>query len=183
MTSSTSSARPSARGGSARPGRHPVWATELWWDTNPPDAFDGVSLIRHARWIEQALYLLWSQGASAVLTFQVRDSPPDPANPFADSSTGLFLIDGTPKPALTAFRFPLVADRLKPPAVRVWGKAPRAGRLVIERRESGRWHLIEAERVSAGEVFSTRVDLPGPHRLRARIGAERSLTWRLGGGG
>ena len=58
-------------------GRHPVWATELWWDSNPPDTVEGVSLRKHARYIEQALYLLWKQGASVVINLQLRDTPFD----------------------------------------------------------------------------------------------------------
>ena len=164
------------------PGRHPVWATELWWDSSPPDGFEGVPLARHARWIEQALYLLWRQGARVVLNFQVRDTTFDPANPFADTSTGLYFIDGSPKPALTAFRFPLVAERLDGDGVRIWGRAPAAGRVRIERREQGGWALIERQNVATGDVFRARLDLPGRARLRARLGGERSLVWRVGAG-
>ena len=157
--------------------RHPVWATELWWDTDPPDSIEGVALALHARWTQQALYLLWRQGAKVVLSFQVRDEPFDPGNPFTDSSTGLYFADGVPKPARTAFRFPLVGDRLDRGAVRIWGRAPTAGKLRIERRARGRWRLIEATLVSAGEVFQTKTAMRGRERLRGRVGGEHSLVW------
>ncbi len=42
--------------GHADGGKHPVWATELWWDTNPPDNVEGVPLKTQARWLQESLY-------------------------------------------------------------------------------------------------------------------------------
>lgn len=162
-------------------GRHPLWATELWWDTKPPDAFEGVALRRHARWIARALHLLSRQGAEVVLNFQVRDLEYDPNDPFADTSSGVAFIDGTPKPAMTAFRFPLVAERRKNGRIVVWGRSPASGRLAIRRRARGLWVRVTSTQVIAGEVFKARLHLRGRQRLQARVGDERSLVWRRGG--
>src|SRR5205823_802881 len=34
-------------------GRHPLWATEIWWMSNPPSAAYGVPLKTQARWLEE----------------------------------------------------------------------------------------------------------------------------------
>jgi hypothetical protein len=106
------------RTGRSQPaGRKPLWATEFWWDSNPPDP-NGVSVQTQAHWLEQALYLFWKQGVKRAVWFQIRDQPPVPD--YASTyQTGLFQLDGTPKLAYQAFRFPFVADRLRR---RLWGE-------------------------------------------------------------
>ena len=56
----------------ALPGSHPVWVTEFWWDSNPPNSV-GAPLDVQARWVEQTLYLFWKAGASAAVNFQIGD--------------------------------------------------------------------------------------------------------------
>jgi hypothetical protein len=117
-------------------GRHPVWATEIWWESDPPDSRSGVKLAKHARWTAEALYSLWKQGASVVIHFVVRDVVAD-RNMVIDS--GLILPNGTRKPAFQAFRFPLVVDRKSKRSALAWGKAPMGGRVVeAGGRERGR---------------------------------------------
>ena len=112
-----------------------------------------------------------------VINLQVQDSPFDPAAATADDSTGVYFSDGTPKPSLTAWRFPLVADRVSPGRLLVWGKAPAAGKVVIQRKAGKGWRRVDALAVRAGEVFTTGTHLRGAQKLRATIGAERSLVW------
>jgi hypothetical protein len=158
-------------------GPHPVWVTELWWDTDPPDGFEGIGVNRHARWLAQALELLWRDGARVVINLQVKDQPYDAANPFADVTTGVFFADGSPKPGMAAWRFPFVADRRSREKVRVWGRAPVAGRVVIERRAHGGWRRLAAMDVGEHGVFKARLKFTGRHGLRARVGGETSLKW------
>ncbi len=47
-------------------GRHPLWATELWWDSNPPDTVEGFPLNAQARFYQEALYVLWKQHVDVV---------------------------------------------------------------------------------------------------------------------
>src|SRR5512143_2961893 len=54
------------------PGSHPVWVTEFWWDSNPPNP-SGASLDVQARWIEQSLYLFWKAGANVAVNFEIGD--------------------------------------------------------------------------------------------------------------
>lgn len=162
--------------GRSKPGgRKQLWATEIWWESNPPDP-SGVPAGTQARWLEQSFYLLWKQGVQRVVWFEIVDTPPQ----FVPYQTGLFLSDGTPKPAYSAYRFPFVADRLGKQTVRVWGMAPTPGGVQVQRKRGAGWHTVK--RLSAGRdrVFVGKLGLRGAARLRARADGETSLTWRQG---
>jgi hypothetical protein len=152
------------------PGHHQLWATEIWWSSDPPDRRHGVSLAKQARYIEQALYILWKQGAKAVINLQIRD--PDQF----DVAAGLFFAAGSAKPSFEAFRFPLVAERTGRRAVRIWGKAPSAGAVEVQRKGHG-WTTVKSLTVGLGQVFTARLRLKGPQRLRAVLNGEQSLVW------
>jgi hypothetical protein len=156
--------------------RHPVWVTEASYDSGPPDP-DGVPVATHARWLEEAFYLLWRQGVDTITWFQIRDQLPVPS--FAASNqSGVFFSDGRPKPAATAFRLPLVAERVGAKSLRVWGRSPVAGRLTIQRRTAAGWRTVRTLRVRRYATFLLRVARKTGHdRVRARIGGETSLTW------
>jgi len=164
--------------GTVLPGRHPVWVTELWWDSNPPNP-SGAPLGVQARWIEESLYLFWKAGASAAINFRLRDSSERP-NVLAGFQAGVFFDDGRPKPSLTAFRFPFVTERLNKQLLRAWGKAPAAGKLAIQRKQGGRWVTIRKIQVGKGAVFVAKLRLRGKQRLRATVGGNQSLVWNQG---
>ena len=165
--------------GRVKGGRHPVWATELWWESDPPDSRNGINLAKHARWTAEALYSLWKQGAGVVINFVVRDVVAD-RDEVIDS--GLILPDGTRKPAFQAFRFPFVVDRKSKRSALAWGKAPVGGRVVIERAKGGGWKQVGASEVASGKVFTEKLKLePQSARFRAKIGAETSLAWKVSG--
>jgi hypothetical protein len=156
-----------------------IFAGEVTWDSNPPSTAPGAAPIAlQACYFELALYLLNSQGVDTVLWLQLRDWVSTPGFQFSFHWGGVFYYDGTPKPSATALRFPLVAWQLKHHHVGVWGRAPEAGRLVIERQlTSGRWVVLARLKVSRHQVFQTTVRFRGPMALRARIGSDASLTW------
>jgi hypothetical protein len=158
-------------------GPHPLWATELWWDSNPPDTVEGVPIRKHARYIEEALYILWKQGARVVINLQLQDYRFDSQDPYADTSTGVLFADGSPKPAYTAFRFPFVTERKSKTKLIAWGKSPTAGKLVIQRKRGKGWTKMATVNVRAGEVFKTGLKLRGSQKLRAVVQGERSLVW------
>ncbi|HEY8082570.1 MAG TPA: hypothetical protein VIE64_03295 [Solirubrobacterales bacterium] len=163
----------------ALPAKHkPFWATELWWDSNPPDP-QGIPLGRHARFVAKSLFVLWRQGVSAVIWWYLRDQSPGTAGFPATQQSGLFFREGQPKPALRAFRFPFVASRGKHGQVLLWGKAPSPGRLIVERRRRRGWAPLAHPVASSGRIFLARVDAAGGLLLRARQGGERSLSWRV----
>ena len=99
--------------------------TEFWWDSNPPNPV-GAPLDVQAAWIEQSLYLFWKAGASAAINFAIRDSTLYPVTRNGYQS-GLYFLDGSPKPALTAFRFPFVTERINRGSSASLGQGSRGG--------------------------------------------------------
>ena len=163
------------------PGSHPAWVTEFWWDSNPPNPV-GAPLDVQAAWLEQSLYLFWKAGASAAINFAIRDSTLYPVTRNGYQS-GLYFLDGSPKPALTAFRFPFVTERINGETLRAWGKAPAGGTLSIQRQQGAAWVTIKELQVSKGAVFDTELRSSGPFpaaALRATVGASQSLVWQQG---
>lgn len=164
--------------GRVRPaGGHPIWVTEFWWESDPPDARYGVPERTHARYVAEALYLFWKQRVPVVLGLQLADDPIDDANPGDTFQTGLYFADGRPKDALTAFRFPVVATK-KRRRTRVWGRAPAAGRLAIQIRRDGRWRTAKRMAVQEAKVFNVVANGPG-RSVRARVAGARSLPYRI----
>jgi hypothetical protein len=172
--------RAAERLGRVSGGRHPVWVTEFWWDSNPPNPV-GAPLDVQAAWIEQSLYLFWKAGADTAINFRVRDGDQFP-DVHSGYQSGLYFLDDQPKqPALTAFRFPFVTERIDQRTVRGWGKAPEAGKLRIQRRRGGRWATVKKLNVGKGQVFLTKLRLRGKQRLRAAVGSSTSLVWKQAG--
>jgi hypothetical protein len=148
----------------------PMWMTEVSYDSNPPDP-DGIPVKKQAAWLAQSLELLYRQGIHTVLWFSITDSPPVPS--YATTyQAGLFFLGGDPKPAATAYTFPFVRD-----GARVWGRAPLAGRLVIEQKTKSGWRALRHVTVSRHDVFDVAVKVSRSAVLRARQGTQTSLTW------
>jgi hypothetical protein len=150
----------------------PLWVTEVSYDSSPPDP-DGVPIARHARWLSQTMYLLWKARVSTVLWFLLRDQAPDPSY---DSTlqSGVYFIDGTAKPAATAFRFPFVVT---PGAGRVglWARAPASGMLIVEEQRAESWVPRARREVQAGDVVRFTLKARNGVRFRARVGDVLSL--------
>jgi hypothetical protein len=157
---------------------HPVWVTEFWWDTKPPNPV-GAAPLTQARWIAQTLYLYWKAGADTAINFQIRDSTQYP-NTHNGFQSGLYFLDGSAKPGLIAFRFPFVTERLNETTLTAWGRAPEAGALSIQRQQGPRWKTVKRLQVGKGAVFLTRLRLSGNQRLRATAGGSTSIVWRQG---
>ncbi len=176
--------RASERAGNVKPAglRRPVWATELWWESSPPDPFhENPGLMKQAAWYTKANYLLWRQGASASLLLQVLDLPYNgiPGRGDDNLQTGVYFIDGTPKPSATAMKFPFLVDRRRNGNAVAWGKAPATGPLVLT--EQGRQAPVAQFEVRAGKVFNQRIRLRGEgrHKLQAEVGGIQSLPWKV----
>ena len=158
-----------ARGTIRTPRRAPLWATELLWVTDPPDS-RGLAPGLQANYFADALYLLWSQGVSAVNWVGIVD----PSAGSSDLASGLYFADWTAKPALSAYRFPFVALSKKG-KVKVWGKAPSAGTVEIQRQDGGGWTTAKSLSTGASNIFTGNVP-GGGGALRAVSGAETSLS-------
>lgn len=166
--------------GTIRPRRpKPLWVTEFWWVSNPPSSF-GVPPRKQARWLEEALYLFWKQGVRVAFWLAIRDPEPAP-----DAiGLGLYFANGTPKPALRAFRFPLVVSRALPAAaaVSVWGITPSSGPVTVQRRRGAKWVTVKRIAHKRPGVFTTRLQVPGKATMRAVTSSgESSLPWTVRG--
>lgn len=178
--------RSAEKAGNVKPGgRRPVWATEIWWESDPPDPFkSNPGVGRQAKWYSESLYSLWKQGASMVLFLQVRDAPYDgePGRFNGNFQTGVRFADGKPKPANKAVSFPFFADRKSKKKVLLWGKAPKGGKLLIQQKKGKRTKTIARTKVKGGKVFTTKTKLKkgkGKYKLRAKIGGQKSLFSKL----
>jgi hypothetical protein len=167
--------------GTATGGKHPVWVTEFWWDSKPPNPV-GAPLLTQARWIEQSLYLFWKAGASLAINFQIGDSAARP-DVHAGLQSGVYFADGRPKPSLTAVQFPFVTERLDASKLRAWGQSPEAGKLLIQRQQGSRWITVKKLQVGKDAIFDTTLRLRGKQQLRATVGGSTSVVWRQAAAG
>lgn len=151
------------------------WDTEISWDSSPPDP-QGVPIQKQARWVEQTMYVLWSQGVDTILWLQIIDAPPIPSYG-ATNQGGMYYVNGQPKPAAQAMRFPFVTQRKGKKRVLAWGRAPQGGRLQLQLRRRGRWVTVHRLRVRSRQVFTVTLPLRGRFVARAVIGSQQSLTW------
>ena len=87
-------------------GHKPIWLTEYGYQTNPPDRF-GVAPALQATYVgEAAMRAYQLSGVSLLIQYLLKDEPQ-----LDRFQTGLFTVHGTPKPAYSAFRFPLAQVR------------------------------------------------------------------------
>lgn len=163
----------------ARP--KPFWATELWWDSSPPDP-RGVPVRRQARFLGEALYELWRQRVGAVIWWFLRDQAPGSEGFAATQQSGLLYRDGAAKPAYAEFRFPFVARREPNGKGLFWGRAPTPGPVTLERRRPGGWAPLARVVAGPSRVFLVRVAAAGGFQARARQGSDISLPARLAAG-
>ena len=169
--------RAGERARNIRPGgHHQLWATEFEWYTNPPNP-TGVSLSKQAKWVEQGLYMLWKQGASAVVNYPFRDDPrSQPISRWATS--GALFLNGNRKPSFQSFRFPFVTHRKSNEKVGVWSVAPASGVLEIQRARGKHWRTVKRVRVHRGRVATSAIRLRSKAKLRGRIGKNTSRIWK-----
>lgn len=156
---------------------HQVWVTELSWDSSPPDPH-GVPAATQARWLEQSLALLWREGVSTAMWYLIVDAPPIPSYETSYQS-GVFMIDGRPKPSATAFRFPFVLiGSIHHSRALFWGRAPLRGAVTVEARIHGHWKPVHTLRPGGGGVFQISLAVHRRELLRAGEGEEASLPWQ-----
>jgi hypothetical protein len=155
--------------------QHPIWVTEFGWNSSPPDP-GGVPLMTRAHWIEQAFYVLWRQGISAAAWYLIADQ--QPAATYVTWQTGLYYLNGRPKPDFEAFRFPFVVAGAGSKRAQVWAVSPDSGTVRVQALESGRWMTLLRVRLRAHGVIDRTIPISGHPLLRAAVGSEASLGWR-----
>jgi hypothetical protein len=175
--------RAAMRAGKVAPRRPKgLWATEISWDTKPPDP-DGLRAGTVARYTEGALYTLWRQGVSVVTWYLIRDEPRGAGYGYTLQSgvfyRGASVAADRPKPGFYTFRFPFTAFT-KRGVAQIWGLAPNSGAVTIEVRRGGRWRRLTRLRTRNGRMFFAAKRLGRGTPLRARQGPATSLAWRVG---
>ena len=124
----------SAQTSAAIPPGLPLFMTEFGFETNPPDPFSGVSLDNQAKFNMIGEYQAWQNPRIASQAqFLYRDVDPVRRHPKTSKAfwftyqSGLFFRNGTPKPALGAYRMPFLAfntntlDPVGAPIFNLWG--------------------------------------------------------------
>ena len=160
------------------PKKHPAWATEFWWETDPPDKKYGVPVNKHARWVEESLYSLWKQGADAAIWLRLQDDESQADN-IGGEQSGLLTFDKQEKPSFQAFRFPFVADRVSKKKVNVWTIAPASGTLEIQEQKGGGFKTIDRMDVTDNDPDQKKIKLSGKSKLRGLIAGEPSLAYNV----
>jgi hypothetical protein len=168
--------RAAERNGTISGERKPLWVTEMSWDSRPADP-QGVPEATHARWLEEALWILWKQGVSTVTWFLVRDQPKGPGYEFGNQS-GVYLFDGAPKQAATAFSFPFVVERRKG-ADQIWGMAPSRVRTTVQRRVGTTWRTVAVVTPRGDRTFVAGTSASRGWHYRAVAAGRTSLTWTV----
>ncbi len=155
-----------------------MWATELWWETNPPDRQFAFPMRKVERFIPEALRVLWKQGVSVVIWGQLYDDPLT-GNGFG-LQDGLFFNDGREKPLFQAWRFPFVANRTSKKRIVAWTLAPASGEVTIEQKKGGGWRTVGRGQARFGVPLEVNLNISGRATLRARQGSEVSPPWTAG---
>jgi hypothetical protein len=166
-------------------GPHPVWVTELNWDSSPPSS-TGVPGSLQAAWISRALHRLWVAGVSLV-DWQFLIDPyggaplaspdgsinlyPRPAGLYAPGPAGDTAL-ARPKPFVRGFTLPFDPLRVSTGQVRIWALLMHAGQRAVLQRAGpgGRWHPLARLHADGHGVLNVLLRLTGPASLRLRVG-------------
>ena len=157
-----------------------IYLTEFGFQTNPPDGTYGLSLGRHAAALNESERLYFGDPkVKSIAQFELYDVPAAARETQEEDTytTGLRFLDGTPKPALEAFRIPLVVTKLAPGEVEVWGQArPAEGRTTMSIRASKgprrRAKVLRRVRTNSAGYFRVRLRMKNAEHMRYR------LAWR-----
>jgi hypothetical protein len=117
-----------------------------------------------------------------MLWWNVRDDPRDRGYQFGLQS-GVYLrgptvAADTPKPLLTAFRFPFTAQRAGRgrSTTEVWGLAPAAGEVLIQRQSGTVWATVARLTAGPDRLVRGRIRFASGSLLRAVQDGEASIT-------
>ncbi len=154
------------------PRRRGIFITEFGFQSRPADA-RGLSPEGHAKALNESERLFFAdKRVKSVAQFELYDVPD---KPFEDIfNTGLRREDGVAKPALAAWRLPLVVTRKRSNRVEVWGQvrpARRRERAVVEVARSAKGPFKRLKRVRTNRV--------GYFRFQLRRGRAAKLHYRL----
>ena len=136
-----------------------IWATELSWESKPPDP-EGIPDHLRATYMDGAFNELWSEGVNTVVWFNMRDQLPRPD--FAVHAPVGHLLRSRrqhsrttrPSSPTRPTSFPFTAY-LKKGKAQIWGLAPAPGPVTIQALRGSTWTpVMHSER-------ALRPPLPG----------------------
>ena len=146
-------------------GRTQLWVTEFSWDSRPPDP-GGVPSGELARWVSQAMYMMYKANVQTMIWFGLRDSPRSSGQKWSDTfESGLYLRGNTieqdkPKLVMKAFRQPFYAETTRN-GIRFWGRTAdsRSARVDIfaRRKGSGRFARVKSVKANGNGIFTGSV--------------------------
>lgn len=171
--------------------RTPVWATEFSWDTDPPDP-GGLPSREAARWVAQAMYIMYRANVRTMIWFGLRDADKPNNLPYSESfESGLYLRGKTiakdrPKTLVKSFRFPFVANKTSY-GFNYWGRTSdsKSGKIAIfgRRKGGGSYVRVGTARANSNGIFAGKVRKKGftaRGAVRAKIsGGDTSLPFGL----
>lgn len=162
----------------------PLYFTEYGYETNPPDPHRNITPDQQAAFLNEADYMSWRNArVRSVAQFLLYDSPPNPAFSKSDPEywdtfqTGLLFANGTPKPALAAYRMPIWIPKAKVgrhAKALVWGQlraaprdTPQTASIQWRGRRSKGWSTIASVSVTNPEgYFTDHVRFPGSGEIQ-----------------
>jgi hypothetical protein len=172
-------------------GPHPLWVTELNWESSPPTS-KGVPGSVQAAWLSRALHRLWVAGVSLV-DWQFLIDPyggvplaspdggvslyPRPAGLYAAGPGGDTAL-AQPKPFLRGFTLPFDPLRMNRRKVRVWGLLMHAHQPALLQRQgrNGSWQTIIRLHADRYGVLNRLIRSTGGEHLRLRMGTLNSAS-------
>ena len=155
-----------------------LWATEMGWDTRPPNPF-GLRPWLQARYINDSLFVLWRGGVSHAINFLMRDRGGKRARRLVDPQrrqSGVWFRGSAPrrdraKPSFLSVRFPFVVLPRGGGRGRAWGAPPceQPCRIVIEYRTRAGWKAADTFTAGGGRVFLRTIPVSRRTVFRARV--------------
>jgi hypothetical protein len=161
-------------------GTKPVWLTEYGYQTNPPDAFLGVSPRKQATLLSLAAMRAWRlPRVTMLIQYLYRDEAQ-----LSRFQTGLVYVNDVPKPSLNGFRLPFAEMRRAGFETTVWGQIRdgRRGRqpYVLEVLHRNMWKPVAGVRTTNNRgVFVRTIRLKRGALLRIWSPRQRLYSLRL----
>ena len=125
----------SVSGGEAARRPLDVQIDEFGIQTNPPDAWSGVSLVKQSDYLQEAAFMMWRNSRVKLFSqYLWQDEPLDKLSITAGSwQSGLYFEDGEAKPSAAAFANPFWVDLpRRSRKATVWGQVRPGGPVTVK---------------------------------------------------
>jgi hypothetical protein len=160
-----------------------VQIDEFGYQTNPPDAWSGVSLARQDDYLQEAAYMMWKNSRVKLFSqYLWRDEPLDKITIAAGSwQSGLYFEDGTAKPAARSFRNPFWVDLPRGSReATVWGQVRPGSQteVKVQSRAAGlaRYSALRTITTNRFGYFSFKVAVKVKTAFRFYYGSDAVVT-------